>query len=231
MLNFADFKVLTFDCYGTLIDWENGIANSLLPVLQTHKIEITREELLERFGEFETLEESGQYLTYRTVLQNVFRNLGSRLGFRPTPIELKTFAESIQGWQPFPDTVEALKALQKRFKLAVISNVDDDLFAYSAKHLEVPFDWLITAQMVKSYKPSVTNFLRAIEVIGLPKTEILHIAQSLYHDITPAKSLGLSTIWINRRHNKDGFGATPSSNAVPDLTFTDLRSFAEIALR
>jgi 2-haloacid dehalogenase len=227
MLNFNDFEVLTFDCYGTLIDWESGLVNSLLPVLGNHKIDIRHDELLELYGRFESAEESGEYRTYREVLRNVLRNLGVRLGFHPTPNELDEFPESIKLWQPFPDTVLALKRLQRRFKLAVISNIDDDLFAHSAKHLRIPFDWVITAQQVNAYKPSLKNFKRAIEVIDLPTTKILHVAQSLYHDIAPAKSLGLATIWINRRHNREGFGATPASDVQPDLEFPDLLSFAE----
>lgn len=230
MLNFNDFEVVTFDCYGTLIDWESGILNSLFPILVAHKISVGNEELLELYGELEAAEEGRDYLVYREVLKNVLWKIGSRLGFTPSQDELENFPESIKDWLPFSDTVAALKALKNNYKLAIISNIDDELFAYSAKHLQVEFDCLITAQQVKSYKPSLNNFHRAIEIIGLPKTKILHTAQSLYHDIAPAKSSGLSTVWINRRHNKRGFGATPPSEATPDLTFSDLESFAKAAL-
>jgi 2-haloacid dehalogenase len=230
MLNFDDFEVVTFDCYGTLIDWESGLANSLLPILSSHKIKIGREQLLELYGELETAEECGAYLCYREVLKNVLRKVGLSLGFRPSPDELDHFPESIKDWWPFPDTIAALNRLRKKYKLAILSNIDDDLFAYSAKHLLVEFDWLITAQQVKSYKPSLHNFQHAIARLGLPKSRILHVAQSLYHDIAPAKSFGLSAVWINRRHDVKGFGATPPSAATPDLTFPDLESFANAAL-
>lgn len=231
MLNFGDFEVVTFDCYGTLIDWESGLLNSLSPMLSTYNVKIGREELLALYGELETIEESGDYQAYREVLKNVLRRLGSRLGFTPNRDELENFPDSIRDWLPFSDTVAALKRLQHTYRLAIISNIDDDLFAYSTNHLQVEFDWLITAQQVKSYKPSLNNFNRALEIIGLPKGKILHVAQSLYHDIAPAQSLGLSTVWINRRYNQSGFGATPPSEATPDLSFPDLESFANAASR
>ena len=227
MLNFDDFEVVTFDCYGTLIDWEAGLSNSLLPILSSHKIKIGKEELLKLYSELEAEEESGAYIAYKEVLKNVLKKIGSNLKFTPTPEELENFPQSIKGWRPFPDTVAALKRLKTKYKLAIISNIDDELFAYSEKRLQVEFDWLITAQQVKAYKPALHNFLSAIEIIGLPRAKILHVAQSLYHDISPAKSLGLSAVWINRRHGKKGFGATPPSQASPDLMFPDLRSFAD----
>ncbi|MBI3654436.1 MAG: haloacid dehalogenase type II [Acidobacteria bacterium] len=230
MLNLADLRVLTFDCYGTLIDWENGLWHSLLPIFAAHHTDIAPEELLNRYGEFEARHEAHDYIAYRDVLKNVLRDLGARYGFVPTAQELAQFAESIKNWQPFPDTAAALQRLQTRFKLAIISNIDDELFAYSAVHLPVKFDWLITAQQLHSYKPSVNNFHQAIARIGLPSSQILHVAQSLYHDIVPAKALGLATVWINRRHDKEGYGATPAASATPDLSFPDLHSFANFLL-
>jgi 2-haloacid dehalogenase len=230
MLNFDDFEVVTFDCYGTLIDWEAGLLNSLLPILSSHKVKIGKQELLTLYSELEAVEESGAYIAYKEVLKNVVKKIGSHLGFTPTSEELEYFPQSIEDWGPFPDTVDALKRLKNKYKLAVISNIDDDLFVHSAKHLQVEFDWVITAQQVKSYKPSLRNFHTAIERIGLPTAKILHTAQSLYHDISPAKSMGLSAVWINRRHDTKGFGATPPSVASPDLTFPDLKSFSDGAV-
>ena len=137
--------------------------------------------------------------------------------------------KNFDDWVPFSDTVNALKKLKAKFKLAILSNVDDDLFAISAKHLKVKFDYIITAEQIRSYKPSLNNFKFAIKKIGIPKDKILHIAQSLYHDIAPAKELGLSTIWINRRNGKEGFGATPPASAKPDMEFPDLKSLASAA--
>jgi len=227
MLNFDDFEVLTFDCYGTLIDWESGIWEALRPVLANHRIKIRIDRALELYGELESEAERGEYHEYKAVLQTVLEGLGSRLGFAPTQMELQHFSESVKDWPAFPDSARALQALKKKYKLAIISNIDDDLFVFSAQRLQIPFDWVITAQQAKSYKPSLTNFRLAFERIGLPGNKILHVAQSLYHDVVPAKALGLSTVWINRRHTKGGFGATPPAQAQPDLEIPDLQTLVD----
>jgi 2-haloacid dehalogenase len=226
MLNFDDFEVLTFDCYGTLIDWESGIWEALYPILANHHIEIATDRALELYGELESQAERGEYHQYKAVLRTVLERIGSRLGFAPTQIELQHFAESVKDWPAFPDSARALQALKTKYKLAIISNIDDDLFAWSAPRLQTAFDWVITAQQAQSYKPSLANFRLAFERIGLPTNKILHVAQSLFHDIVPAKTLGLSTVWVNRRHNKAGFGATPSAQAQPDLEVQDLQTLA-----
>ena len=228
MLNFDDFQVLTFDCYGTLIDWESGIWQALLPVFANHRVEITTDRALELYGKLETEIERGEYREYKTVLRMVLEQLGSRLGFAPTELELAQFSASVKDWPAFPDSVRALQALKQKYKLAILSNIDDDLFAFSAQRLQVEFDWVITAQQAKSYKPSANNFRLALERIGLPQNKILHVAQSLYHDIAPAKALGLSTVWVNRRHDKPGYGATPAAQAQPDLEIPDLQTLAEM---
>jgi len=228
MLNFNDFEVLTFDCYGTLIDWEIGIWEALRPVLVSHHIDMLADKALELYGELEFEAERGDYHEYKVVLRMVLEGFGSRLGFVPSQTELQRFSESVKAWPAFPDSTPALQALEKKYKLAIISNIDDDLFAFSAQQLQAQFDWVITAQQAKSYKPSLTNFHFAFERIGLPKNKILHVAQSLFHDIVPAKALGLSTVWINRRHNKEGAGATPPAQAQPDLEVPDLQTLAAI---
>jgi len=227
-LNFDNFEVLTFDCYGTLIDWESGIWEALNTSLTNHHIAITRDKALELFGELESEAERGEYHEYKTVLRIVLEGFGSRMGFAPTQIELRRFSESVKDWPPFPDSARALQALKKEYKLAIISNIDDDLFAFSAQRLQTQFDWIITAQQAKSYKPSLNNFHLALERIGVPKPKILHVAQSLFHDIVPAKALSLSTVWINRRHNQGGFGATPPAQAQPDLEVSDLQTLVAI---
>lgn len=244
MLNWNQFRVLTFDCYGTLIDWESGILNALKPVFVAHHIRISQDDALELFGEFEAAEER-EYKKYRVVLQNVLRNIGARLDFTPTQAELDAFGQSVADWQPFPDTVDALFALKKKYKLVILSNVDDDLFAYSAKKLQVPFDILaegenpsfgsaktfddvITAEQCKSYKPSLNNFRIAEKRVGVPKNQWLHVAQSLFHDIAPAKEMRLQTVWVNRRWDKSGAGATPSVNAKADV---EVRSLGELVER
>jgi 2-haloacid dehalogenase len=222
------YEVLTFDCYGTLIDWESGIWEALQPVLAKHRIDITTDEALELYGELEAEVEQGEYREYKTVLSMVLEGFGARFGFVPSPTELQNFAVSVRDWPAFPDSASALQALQKRHKLAIISNIDDDLFAFSSQRLQTQFDWVITAQQAKSYKPSVNNFQLALQRIGIPKNKILHVAQSLFHDIAPARALGLTTVWVNRRHDKGGLGATPPAQALPDFVVPDLQTLAGI---
>jgi 2-haloacid dehalogenase len=199
MLNFDAYQALTFDCYGTLIDWESGMLNALKPLLLAHGVDLTTDEILSAFAEFEAELENGSYLKYRQVLEGVVQKFGERFGFTPTAAEIRSLPESIQNWLPFSDTVEALQTLQQKYKLVILSNVDDDLFAYTAKHLQVKFDQVITAEQLQSYKPNLNNFKTLIQRLDLPMTAILHVAQSVYHDIIPAHSLGLSTVWVDRR--------------------------------
>ncbi len=227
MLNWNKFRVLTFDCYGTLIDWESGILNALKPVFIAHQVKISQDDALELFGELEAAEER-EYKKYRAVLENVLRAMGKRLDFTPTQEEISAFGQSVEHWQPFPDTVDALFALKKKYKLVILSNVDDDLFAHSAKKLQVAFDDVITAEQCRSYKPSLNNFRIAEKRVGVPKNEWLHVAQSLFHDIAPAKEMGLHTVWVNRRWNKQGAGATPPTEATPDVEVRSLRELAEL---
>jgi 2-haloacid dehalogenase len=231
MLDFEMFEVMTFDCYGTLIDWESGIASAMGEILRSHGVRLEKDDILELFAKLESRIEAGNFHNYKTVLAKVAEGFGEKLGFIPHRKEIESFSLSVKDWPPFHDSVEALHSLKKSYRLAVISNVDDDLFAFSAKHLETDFDWVITAEEVKFYKPSLNNFYHAIEKIGIPKERILHVAQSLYHDIEPARKIGLKTVWINRRHGKDGFGATPAAKATPDMELPDLRSLAARARR
>lgn len=226
MLNWNDFRVLTFDCYGTLIDWEGGILDALRPVFIAHQVKISQDDALELFGELEAQEER-DYKKYRTVLENVLRAMGTRLGFAPDEEQVKTFGQSVADWEPFPDTVDALMALKQKYKLVILSNVDDDLFAFSARKLRVTFDDVITAEQCGSYKPSLNNFRIAAQRVGVPQAEWLHVAQSLFHDIAPAKAMGLHTVWVNRRWNKQGGGATPPTSATPDVEVKSLGELAE----
>jgi 2-haloacid dehalogenase len=228
MVNFRQFEVLSFDCYGTLIDWESGILTALKPILLNHNIDIGDKQILELFAEQESIQEAGEYLKYREILKIVVQSLGEKLNFTPAEWELNSLAESIQNWEPFPDTIEALKVLKKRYKLTIISNIDDDLFAYTAKKLEVEFDWIITAEQVKSYKPSLQNFEVAIQRMGISPDKLLHVAQSVYHDIVPAKSMGIAAVWVNRRQAKEGFGATVPASGNPDLEVPDLKTLVSL---
>ena len=228
MINFKQFEVLSFDCYGTLINWEAGILSAFKKLLSNHNIHLSDNEILELFAQQESIQESGHYLKYRDILKNVVHHFGKTLNFTPTDSEANALAESIQTWEPFPDTVEALKALKTRYKLTIISNIDDELFAYSAKKLEVEFDWLITAEQVKSYKPSVQNFEMAIQRMGITPDKLLHVAQSIYHDIVPAKTMGITAVWVNRRKGQEGFGATAPASSNPDLEVPDLKSLVSL---
>ena len=227
-INFNKFKILTFDCYGTLIDWESGILTAIRPVLEKHNIEADNEQILELYAKFESKAEKGKYIEYKDVLRKSMKEISKKFGFTPSAKESECLVNSLKNWKPFPDTVTALQKLKKRFKLAVISNVDDDLFAFSAKHLKVKFNFIITAKQVKSYKPSSNNFKFAIKKIGVPTENILHVAQSIYHDVIPAKKVGLSTVWVNRRKGKKGFGATPQASSRPNLEIPDLKTLFSV---
>ncbi|OUL35040.1 haloacid dehalogenase, type II [Nostoc sp. T09] len=231
MINLNRYKVLTFDCYGTLIDWESGILAALKPLLSTYGHNLNDEHILQLYAEFEAEIQKGEYITYKEVLRRVAQKFSEYFGFTLASQELYSLADSIKYWSPFPDTVEALKSLKQNFKLAIISNVDDNLFAFSAQHLKVEFDWIITAEQVKSYKPSLNNFRVAIERIDLPLDQILHVACSIYHDIVPAQSLGISTLWVNRRAGKEGIGANLPVVAQPDLEVPDLHTLAVLTTR
>ncbi len=222
MLDFERFEALTFDCYGTLIDWETGILNAVRPVFVQHDIDASDEAILEAYGELEAEAEDRDYLPYREVLAEVMRGLGARFGFEPSAGELMLLAESIKDWPPFDDTVASLHRLTRRTRLGILSNVDRDLFAGSAELLDTDFAWVITAEDAGSYKPSAWNFELAIQTIGLPKDRILHVGQSLFHDIRPASAMGLATVWVNRRGSRPGSGATKPAEATPDHEVPDL---------
>src|SRR3954452_6004960 len=228
-MDFSQFECLTFDCYGTLIDWETGILSVLKLILEGHHRNLTDDALLEIYGTLEAQIESGEYLPYRLVLQRVTQRLGSRLSFPLYEGEATALVDSMKNWPAFPDSVEALKRLKSRYKLAIISNTDDDLFAETAKTLQVSFDHVITAQQVGSYKPSHRNFERALAVIGLSKEKILHCAQSVFHDVVPAKALGIANVCVNRRAGNRGGGATKGLTETPDVTVNSLKELADIA--
>jgi 2-haloacid dehalogenase len=226
MLDFTRVKVLTFDCYGTMIDWETGIFSALRPILASHEKKITDREVLDLYSELESSAEQGEFRRYRDVLQSVVRGFGERLGFSPTNAEVRSLPESLANWQPFPDTVEALHKLKSRYQLAVISNVDDDLFATTAPKLGVAFDHVITAQQAGCYKPCVGIFELAEERIGVSREQWLHVGQSIYHDVIPAQSLGIATVWVNRPSPRPGAGAAKAISGKPDLEVPDLRTLA-----
>ena len=228
-LAYGSFDALTFDCYGTLIDWETGLLAGLRAGLAGAPVEASDEDLLERYAALEAGLEDGPYLPYRQILERGLVGVAEAYGVQPTAAQVATFGGSVADWPAFPDSAAALARLKERFRLGVLTNCDDDLFAASNRRLGVEFDWVVTAQQARGYKPRRANFELLFERLGLPRDRILHVAQSLFHDHVPAKALGLSTVWIDRRHGRAGFGATPPAEATPDATFPDMATFAEAA--
>jgi 2-haloacid dehalogenase len=231
MLSFSQFRSITFDCYGTLIDWETGLLNALRPILAAHSVKASDAELLKLYGELEAAEQKRPYRRYREVLKAVVFGLGERLSFRASLEEAESLPESIAQWQPFPDTVAALERLKAKYKVAIISNIDDDLFAHSARLLTVNFDAVMTAEQAQAYKPSHKIFELAFSKLGLRRAEILHAGQSLYHDVAPARELGLHSAWVNRPSRRPNAGATISASVKPDLEVHSLKKLADLACR
>lgn len=220
MLDFERYKVLTFDCYGTLIDWESGILGALRPVLANHGVEVDDAQLLQDYAELEAKYESGDYHRYDVVQRLIMTELSLRLGFDAAFFELDCLSKSIKDWKPFPDTVAALKALKTKYKLAIISNIDDMLFVATAKQLEVEFDFVLTAQQARAYKPSLDFLRTAFDRVAATHDQVLHCAESLYHDVKPARELGVATVWVNRRQGRPG--ATKLIDVTADLEVPDM---------
>jgi len=229
-IDFDRFDALTFDTYGTLIDWERGILNAFQLVLSRHDVAPSEDQLLGLYAKHEAEIEGGVYRTYREALAASARAVCADLGVDPADRSIVEFSTSVGDWPAFPDSAAALRVLKTRFKLGVLTNCDDDLFAGSNRRLGVDFDWIVTAQQARGYKPRPANFEALFARVDVPRDRILHVAQSLFHDHVPAKALGMTTVWIDRRHDKPGFGATPPADATPDLVCPDMRSFAEVAL-
>ncbi len=221
------FDVLTFDCYGTLIDWETGLLTALRVQLGDAVAGVSDEDLLEAFGEIEHAAQV-PYQPYRDVLAQSLGELGRRYGVDPDVEQRAAFGASVPDWPAFPDSHEALARLQTRFRLMPITNCDDDLFAGSAARLGITFDDVVTAQQAGAYKPDERPFRIALERAGVPRERVLHVAQSVFHDHVTAQRLGLTSVWINRRAGRPGEGATPAAQAAPDLELPDLRSLADL---
>lgn len=234
MERMGPFRALTFDCYGTLIDWEAGILAALRPWAARAGLGADDETLLRAFARAESAEQTAAPgALYRQILRRTMSRLGADLGGPVAGAERDALAMSVGAWEPFPDTVGALRRLKLKFRLVITSNVDHASFDGSAKRLVVPFDEVITAEDVGSYKPASGHFERAERVMRergwiADRSDWLHVAQSLYHDHVPAKALGLTTAWIDRRSGKGG-GATPAAAGVkPDIV---CRTLAELADR
>ena len=232
-LDYGAFDALTFDCYGTLIDWEAGILAALRPIAERHGVAASDDDLLEAYAAAEAELEAGSYLPYRAILARGLRRVCAGFGVEPTDDEAIAFGGSVGSWPAFEDSTRSLRQLRgKGFKLGVLTNCDDDLFAASNKRLGVDFDWVLTAQQIGSYKPNHRNFDTLLERLArehISAKRVLHVAQSLYHDHVPAHKLGIRTVWIDRRHDRPGAGATPVAEARPDATFPSMAAFAAAA--
>lgn len=232
-MKLTDFDALSFDCYGTLIDWEAGIAAVLGPWARKNNPELTDEEVLVAYSENEAaVEVEHPSRPYPDVLHEAFRRTGTDLGLEVSEADAAALRESVPDWPAFPDSAEALSRLKRHYKLIILSNVHRAGFAGSNTRLNVEFDAIYTAQDIGSYKPADANFdylLDHIGEIGVTKDRLLHVAQSLFHDHVPARKHGLPGVWINRRHDRPGWGATPAPHVsvTPDLEFPSMAAFAD----
>jgi 2-haloalkanoic acid dehalogenase type II len=231
-LRFADFEALSFDCYGTLIDWEAGISAVLGPWARRCGLDLDQEQLLEAYAAAEAKAELEQPTEpYRHILARSFRSLGDQVGAPVTDEDAAALASSVPDWPTFEDSHDAMSVLGERFKLIILSNVDRVSFAGSRARLGIEFTSVLTAEEIGSYKPSPRNFdaLDAeVRRLGLDRERLLHVAQSLFHDHLPAKRAGFRTVWINRRHDRPGWGATPAptTEVIPDWEFPSMAAFA-----
>lgn len=232
-MDLTKFEALSFDCYGTLIDWEAGIAAVLRPWAQANGLELTDEELLTAYADHEArAEEEHPTDRYPQILARAMRDLGAQLGVPVSDAQAQRLAGSVPDWPAFADSTDALARLAEHYRLIILSNVDRVSFAGSNRRLGVIFTSILTAEDIGSYKPSPRNFdalLAEVDRLGVGRDGLLHVAQSLFHDHVPAKAAGLPTVWINRRHANPGWGATPAPPAAvtPDLTFTSMGAFAD----
>ena len=222
-MKLTEYKVLSFDCYGTLIDWESGILENLWPLI--HKLDYTPvlDKVLELHAKFEARTQSFHPdLKYPQLLSRVYEQIAAEWDISIEPDESRNYGKSLGTWPAFDDSVSALKTLKKHFQLVVLSNVDNTSFSKSNNRLEVEFDNIITAEDVGSYKPNPNNFRFMLEKLaqkGIEKHEILHVAESLFHDHIPANQFELDNCWIYRRHQKEGYGATKTPEKMPTFNF------------
>jgi 2-haloacid dehalogenase len=234
-MELTEFEAISFDCYGTLIDWEAGLAAVLGPWARSRGLVLDDEGLLTAYaGHEERAEADDPGAPYPDILRRSMTALGRELGAEVTAQDADRLAGSVPDWPAFADSAEALTALAARFKLIILSNVDRASFAASNRRLGVRFDAVLTAQDIGSYKPAARNFdalLAEAGRLGVGEGRLLHAAQSLYHDHVPAKRAGLPTAWINRRHDRPGWGATPAppADVTPGWEFPSMAAFAEAA--
>jgi 2-haloacid dehalogenase len=231
-MRLTDFGVLTFDCYGTLIDWESGMFTALQPLLARAKRRFTRDEVLEAHGRHEAAQERATpSKLYRDLLAVVYKRLAEEWQVPAPWSECVAYGRSVGDWPAFPDSAAALQYLKQHYKLVILSNVDNESFAKSNAKLQVEFDAIYAAEDIGTYKPDRNNFdymLAMLKARGIDKGKILHVAESLFHDHKPANAMGLASCWIYRRHDQQGFGATMNPGETPQYNFR-FNSMAELA--
>lgn len=222
-MKLTDFKALTFDCYGTLIDWETGMVEGLKPLTDRVAHNLLRDDILEAHARHESSQQAWTPTKrYSALLAIVYKRLAEEWGVSCSAEECAVYGRSVKDWPAFPDSAGALQYLKRHYKLIILSNVDNESFASSNKRLDVDFDAVYTAEDVGSYKPSDRNFDYMLEKLcglGLARKDILHTAESMFHDHVPGKRHGLASCWIYRRHGKKGFGATMNPGDLPDVNF------------
>jgi 2-haloacid dehalogenase len=234
MRDFTRYRALSFDCYGTLIDWETGIRQALQPWAATRRVEAGGDELLGRFGTHENVVQSEMpTLAYPLVLAESLRRIGGDLDVDVSDAEAAEFGASVGTWPAFADSAVALRRLQERYRLIILSNIDRASFARSNRRLGVSFDLVLTAEDIGSYKPNPANFdrlLAELGSLGVERGQLLHVAQSLFHDHAPAQRIGLQSVWIDRYGTPAGTGATPDSDVRVNWRYTSLAEFADAVL-
>lgn len=211
-----NFEIITFDCYGTLIDWEGGIVNAYKAAASAEQVELNAGQIIDAYAAEEATVEAMAYRPYRDVLTETERRAAAILRWRVPAEKVGFLADSLPSWKPFPDTNPALERLSRRFKLGILSNIDDDLLTATRRHFTVDFDLIVTAQQVSSYKPGLAHFKEAKLRMG--DMRLVHAAQSYFHDVVPATKMSIPVVWVNRKNNQiDPAGPSPT-HQVRDLT-------------
>ena len=228
MLDFDRYEWISFDCYGTLVDWETGISDAVAAVFARHGVRRSRQQILALFADSEPkVQAGGEFLDYRRVLHDVMELMAWQVSIRLPSAEADHLPDSLPGWPVFSDATEALRKMQERCSLAIISNVDDDLFRQSEEALGVKFSVVITSKQAGTYKPELKPFYEAQERMAVDKAAWLHVGESLFHDIGPANNMGIDSVWVNR---PDRGGGTRPTDAVPSLEVPDLAELARLML-
>ncbi len=230
-MNITDFKALTFDCYGTLIDWESGMVEGLVPLTSRVEKKLSRNDILEAHARHESSQQlQTPGMRYSEVLAIVYKRLAEEWGVTASIAQCKAYGQSVKNWPEFPDSAGALQYLKKHYKLVILSNVDNESFAASNSRLQVDFDAIYTAEDVGSYKPAAANFeymFDKLKTLGISKEDVLHTAESMFHDHAPANQHGLTSCWIYRRHDQEGFGATMNPGEMPQYQY-QFKSMADL---